>query len=375
MKFLHLADLHIGKKLNEYPLYDDQRFVLDQALALAKSEKVDAILIAGDIYDSSAPSAEAMESYDELLNKLFDLSIPVILIAGNHDSPERLAVASRILAKQNIHIVTKLQDALTPIIIQGVNVYALSFLRPSEVNRAFNTDCRSVESALKEVLQRMNIDSSKANVLLTHQAILPLGNSVQASGSETALDIDSSGSVGGGAIVDVSLFSAFDYLALGHIHKAQNVAKNARFAGALLKYHVKEASAKRSFTIVDLNGKDLAIHEFPVTLKHDLIILTGTLEELLAHEGNEHDYIQARLTDNAIVDAPHAKLKAKFEHLLGLEYVRQGDSHIERVDFEHVEEVDRNVLFATFYQEYGKRELDEREKSFVKSLWEEEEDA
>ena len=368
MKFLHLADLHIGKKLNEYPLFDDQRFVLEQALKLAKNEQVDAILIAGDVYDSSAPSAEAMDFYDWFLNELHKLSCPIITISGNHDSAERLNVASSILRESQIFIVTKIEDALSPIAVKGVNIYPLPYFRPSDVNRAFDVECRSYESAMKEVLSRIKLDEVQANILLTHQAILPLGLKIEASGSETSLDIDEGGSVGGSEAIDVSLFKRFDYLALGHIHKAQSIAANARYPGALLKYHVKEASAKRSFTIVDIEEKNVNIQEHPLQLKRDLVVLSGTLEELLQSQAHEEDYVQARLLDEQMVDSPFAKLKAKYPYCLGLEYPKIHAKHDENIEFEHVEEMDKTDLFSRFYQSYGGKELDEKETELVKSL-------
>ena len=372
MKFLHLADLHIGKKLNDYSLFEDQRFVFEQAIKLAKEEDVDAIIIAGDVYDSSAPSAEAMDFYDWFLNKLYQLKRPVIMISGNHDSSERLNVASSILKENNIYIVTKLSEDLSPITLGDVAFYPLPYFRPADVNRVYGSEARSYESAMKEVLSRIVLDPSKANVLITHQAILPLGLSIEASGSETSLDIDAGGSVGESEAIDVSLFGQFDYLALGHIHKAQNIARNARYPGALLKYHVKEANAKRSFTIVDIQGKEATIKEFPIELRRDLVILTGTLEELLSMEGHENDYVQARLLDEQIVDSPFAKLKAKYPYCLGLEYPRINAKHDEAIEYEHVEEMDKTELFSHFYESYGGRELDEAETSLVKSLFDKE---
>ena len=371
MKFLHLSDLHIGKKLNEYPLYEDQRFVLNQAISLAKEQNVDAIVIAGDVYDSGAPTAEAMDFYDWLLASLHELGKPILIISGNHDSAERLHVASTILRHSQIYIVTRVEDALAPVEIEGVRFYLLPYFRPSDVNYAFGTECRTYEAAMSAVLEKLNLDLDKPNVLVTHQSILPVGAKIESSGSETALDIDTSGSVGGTETIDVSLFSAFDYLALGHIHKAQFIAENARYPGALLKYHVKEANAKRSFTIVEMKGKDVHVEEHPLVLMRDLLIVEGTLEDLLHGEGNEKDYIQARLLDEATVDSPYNKLKAKYPYLLGLDYARALPSFVEEADFENVEDVRKEDLFATFFEKYGGRALEEDERALVEKILEE----
>ena len=369
MKFLHLADLHLGKKINEYPLKEDQSFVLDQALNLAKKEKVDAIIIAGDVYDSSAPSAETMNFYDDFLTKLHHLGLPVLMISGNHDSPERLGVASSILKESGIHIVTDIRDSLKPIVVGQTHFYLLPYFRCSDVNHAFDVDCHGYEEALKELFSRMEIDSSKSNVLVAHLPVFPVGAKLSSSGSESALDLDAHGDVAGSEIVDIRLFGSFDYLALGHIHKAQNVAHNARYPGALLKYHVKEADAKRSFTIVEVNGKDISIREHPLHLLRDVKVLRGTLAELLACPDHHNDFVRCALTDEAIVDSPYDQLKAVFPYCLGIDYVTLKHGASEEA-IEGVEEMDRTELFARFFSEFGGRPLDEKEKEYVASLLE-----
>lgn len=371
MKFLHLADLHIGKKLNEYPLYEDQRYVLKQAINLAKEEDVDAIVIAGDIYDSSAPTAEAMDFYDEMLMNFFALGKPILMISGNHDSAERLHVASSILKRNEVYIVTKVEESAKPIEIGGVRFHLLPYFRPSDVNRAFNTDVKTFEEAMKVALQNLDLDGQKANVLVTHQSILPIGEKTEGSGSESGADLDAYGNVGGTEVIDVSLLSSFDYLALGHIHKAQFIAKNARYPGALLKYHEKEAMAEHSFTIVSIEGKDVNVEAKPLVLLHDLVKLENTLDKLL--QGNDHrnDYVHARLLDDVAIDSPYDKLKARYPFFLGLEYARTAPVYQEEADFDNVEEIDKNKLFATFAEKYGNRTLDEEETAFIKKLFEE----
>lgn len=373
MKFLHLADLHIGKKLNDYSLLEDQRIVLGAAIDLAAKEDVDAIVIAGDVFDSSSPSAEAMTTYDWFLTALFGLKKPLLIISGNHDSAERLNVASSILRHSGVYIVTKLEDAVKPITIAGVDFYLMPFFRPSDVNRLLNADCKSYQAAMATLLDQMSINRAHPNVLVTHQAILPTGAKVASSGSETSLDTDANGDVAGTEIIDASLFSAFDYLALGHIHKAQFVSANARYPGAPLKYHIKEAGAKRTFTIVEMSGKTPKVTEFDIALPHDLAVLEGSFEELLNREGNENDYVWCRLTDPAYVDAPFQKLKAKYPYCLGLEFPRIRPADVETADFDNVEEINRDDLFAAFFAKYGGRELDEKERLFIHQLFDDEE--
>ncbi|MCR5078752.1 MAG: exonuclease SbcCD subunit D [Bacilli bacterium] len=373
MKFLHLSDLHIGKKINDYSLKEDQRYVLTQAKELAKNENVDAIVVAGDIYDSSVPTAEASELYDWFLSSFFELGKPILMVSGNHDSSERLHVASAILKRSGIYIATNVKESIEPIKIAGVNFYLLPFFRPSEVNRAFGSEAKNYEDALKVVVENMAIERSETNVIVAHQAFLPMDKKMEQSGSETSLTIDSSGYVGGTESISVNVLSSFDYAALGHIHKAQNIASNARYAGALLKYHIDEANAKRSFTVVSIDNKKVEIEEHPISSLHDLVILTGDIDELLSRSGNENDYVYCKLTNESLVDSPMAKLKAKYPFCLGLEYPRTRVQSFERPDYEDVEEVDKNDLFATFFENYGGRELEEDERKFVKELFEQEE--
>ena len=374
MKFLHLADLHIGKKLNEYPLYEDQRFVLEQAFALAKTESVDAIVISGDIYDSSAPTAEAMDFYDWMLNSFFALGKPLLMISGNHDSAERLHVASSILKRNQVYIVTKVEDALAPIEIKGTRFYLLPYFRPSDVNRVFGTEAKTFEEAMSIMVEKMAIDPAQNNVLVTHQSILPLGSKVESSGSETALDVDALGSVGGTETIDVGLFDSFTYLALGHIHKAQFVSHNARYAGALLKYHVKEASAKRTFSVVEIDEGKAKVTEHPIALLRDLVVKEGTIEELLQGKDHQSDYVYARLLDDVAVDSPYTKLKSRYPYFLGLEYSRHRFVDTEEADYDNVEDIDKNELFASFVEKYGGRSLDEQEAEFVRDLLAQEEE-
>ena len=368
MKFLHLADLHLGKKINEYSLFDDQRYVLDQAFSLAKSEKVDAIVIAGDVYDSSAPSAETMAFYDEFLAKLHSLRIPVLMISGNHDSPERLAVASSILKEADIHIVTRVEDSIHPIVVGGVAFYLLPYCRPSDVNRAFDTTIKTYEEGMKEVLSRME-EFQGTRILVTHQAILPVGTKVASSGSETSLEVDSHGDVAGSEIIDANLFGSFAYLALGHIHKAQNVTANARYPGALLKYHVNEANAKRSFTIVSIEGGKASVQTYPIQLKRDLAVLKGTLDEIMAITGHENDFVQCVLSEEIAVDSPYAKLKVKYPYCLGIDYAHNHHADAKEEVIEDVEELSKPDLFNRFFEQCSGRPLDEQENAFVKDMF------
>ena len=371
MRFLHLSDLHIGKKIHEFPLFEDQRFVLLQALDLVKKENLDAIIVAGDVYDSSAPSAEAMEFYDWFLSEAYKLGKPILMISGNHDSAERLSVASSILSSAGVHIATKVEDCLSPIEIRGVNFFLLPFFRISHVNQWLDANADSYESALKAILEKLNIDESKPNVILTHQAYVPASGKVSSSGSEASVDIDGEGYIGGSEVIDVSLLSKFDYCALGHIHKSQNIASNARYPGALLRYHVDEAGAERSFTIVSIEEKKASIETRPISFMRDLVILEGTIGDLVGRDGNENDFVYCRLLEEDYVDNPMGRLRAKYPYCIGLEYPKIKRQASSVLAYEDVDDIKKEDLFAAFFRQYGGAELDEEQMALVKRVLEE----
>lgn len=371
MRFLHLSDLHIGKKIHEFPLFEDQRFVLLQALDLVKKENLDAIVVAGDVYDSSAPSAEAMEFYDWFLSEAYKLGKPILIISGNHDSAERLSVASSILSSAGVHIATKVEDCLNPVEIGGVNFYLLPFFRISHVNQWLGSSADSYESALEAILEKLDIDESKPNVLLTHQAYVPSSGKVSSSGSEAAVDIDSEGYIGGSEVIDIATLFKFDYCALGHIHKSQNIATNARYPGALLRYHVDEAGTERSFTIVSINEKKATIETRPISFMRDLVILEGTIEDLATREGNDTNFVYCRLLEEDYVDNPMGRLRAKYPYCIGLEYPKIKRQVGSALAYEDVDEVKKEDLFAAFFRQYGGAELDEEQMALVRKLLEE----
>ena len=368
MRFLHLSDLHIGKKIHDFPLYEDQRYVLNQALDLIRRENLDALIVSGDIYDNGAPSAEAMEFYDWFLTEAFKTGKPILIISGNHDSAERLAVASSILSSAGVHVATKIEDFFSPVTIDGVDFYLLPFFRISHVNAFLGTDCNSYESALKALLERVHLKEGVPSVILTHQSYLPTSGKVSTAGSESALDVDANGYVGGSEVIDVSLLKDFTYCALGHIHKGQNIASNARYPGALLRYHIDEANSEREFTIVEIDGNKAKIETRPIVFKRGLVILEGTMRELLERKGNEGDYVHCRLLEEEYVDNPMGRLRAKYPFCLGLEYPKIKTKGEVLSEIEDVEEISKEELFATFFKQYGGEELDEEETKLVNRL-------
>lgn len=347
MKFLHLSDLHIGKRLKEFSLLEDQRFVLNQALDLAKEEKVDGLFLAGDIYDSTIPSNEATELFDDFLTRVHAMHLPCFIISGNHDSAEKLHFGSAIFKEEGIHVVTRVEEALTPITLQGVNIYLLPFCRPLDINTAFGTDFMSYSDAINDVIKRMAIDPKKTNILLAHQSVLPMNGKLPLGGSEDLLSQDGV-MVGDVSTVSVSLFQAFDYVALGHIHKPQMVGANARYGGSILKYHRDEADSEKSFTLVEVEGKNIKISAKPIRFLHDVIHLSGTLEEILAAKADHNAYLFASLKDTSLLEDPMSQLRSVYPYAAWVDYLSHEavDSPMKKVDIEHVS---KTQLFTDFF--------------------------
>ncbi|MCH3910033.1 MAG: exonuclease SbcCD subunit D [Bacilli bacterium] len=367
MRILQLSDLHLGKRLKEYSLIADQRYVLEQALDLIKEEKLDACFLCGDIYDSSVPSAEATVLYDEFLAKLHALGIEVFIISGNHDSADKLHFGKAVFEAEKIHIVTRVEESLTPIPLgDDVMIYQLPFIRSLDVNEAFETAAKGTSEAIKEVLGRMNIDTKKTNILLAHQAVFPFNGKLLVGGSEELLSEDGE-AVGDVASVDASLFKDFDFVALGHIHKAQNVAKNARYAGSILKYHRDEASSEKSFTIINAEKKNVTYSTKPIHFLHDVVLMKGTLEEILQADGDKNAYVFALLDDKSLVEDPMAKLKIKYPYAAWVDYSSH-ESSLPDMHVADIEHVSKEKLFSDFYLSQNGEPLSEEQIKIVHGL-------
>jgi exonuclease SbcD len=371
MKILQLSDLHLGKRLKEYSLIEDQRYVLNQAVDLIDKEPLDAMFLCGDIYDSTVPSAEATALFDEFLTSVHQKHLPIFIISGNHDSADKLHFGSAIFKDEGIHVVTKVEDVLTPIELNGIRIYCLPFIRPADVNYAFATDTKSYSDAIKEVLTRMGVDKTKTNLLLAHQTVLPDKGPLLLGGSEEVLGDEDGAAVGDVSAVPSSLFKDFDYVALGHIHKAQAVATNARYAGSILKYHKDEANNPKSFTLLDVTPKKVVVTPLPIKPWHDVIRLQGTLEQIMAMDADTNAYVFASLLDKTLLDDPMAKLKSKYPYAAWVDYLSNDvvspDMHI--IDVEHVS---KEKLFRDFYEAQNGQALSESQSEIIHSLLTEE---
>ena len=376
MKLLHLSDLHLGKRVNEVSMLDDQSYILRQILELADTERPDAVVIAGDVYDKSVPSGEAITLFDDFLVRLAKRRVPVLLISGNHDSPERLAFGSRLLDASGIHISPVYSGSVSPVTLQDaygpVRFWLLPFLKPAHVKRFFPDEAiESYTDAIRAAIAHMDVDFSGRNVLVTHQFV---------TGASTCESEELS--VGGTDNVDASVFDDFDYVALGHIHGPQNIGSNRiRYCGTPLKYSFSETSHHKSVTVVSLGAKgELSLQLCPLYPKHDLRELRGSFAALTDREFYANtaadDYLHIILTDEEDVPEAVGKLRRLYPNLMKLSYdnTRTRADHI----IDAAADVQRKApleLFEELYEQQNNQPMSEEQRTFaqelIEQIWEE----
>lgn len=372
MKFLHLADLHLGKRVNEFSMLEDQAHILRQILAILDDEQPDGVLIAGDVYDKSVPSVEAVGLLDGFLTELRTRGVPVLLISGNHDSPERLAFGGRVMDSCGIHISPVYDGALAPVTLQDafgpVHVWLLPFVKPAHVRRWFpDADIESYTDAVAEAVAHMDIDTAARNVLVTHQFV----TGGTRSGSEEL-------SVGGTDNVDSGVFAPFDYVALGHLHGAQHIGRETiRYAGSPLKYSFSEARQHKSVTVVTLGEKgDVQVRTVALTPLRELREIRGSYDELTARSFYEHttyrsDYLHLILTDEQDVFDAMSRLRTIYPYLMTLDY----DNARTRAagGMSVPAETERRTpleLFEALYQRQNHRPMSEVQRAYIVQLME-----
>ena len=372
MRLFHLSDLHIGKRVNEVSMLEDQAYILLQILEMIDEEKPDALLIAGDVYDKSVPSAEAVTLFDDFLCRIAQRKLPVLIISGNHDSPERLSFGGRLLEHSGIHISPVYDGTIQPITLKDsfgeVDFWLLPFLKSAHVKRFYPDEkIESYTDGCRTVIEHMEIDPTRRNVLLAHQFV---------TGAATCESEEIS--VGGSDNVDASVFDNFDYVALGHIHGPQNIGSNRiRYCGTPLKYSFSEASHHKSVTVVELGEKgDLRLRLRPLVPRRDLRQIRGTFAELTQSTPPSGDYLHVILTDEEDVPEAIGKLRLYFPNLLKLTY----DNTRTRTDriLDGAEDVRRKsplTLFEELYAGQNNQPMSDVQRSFVQdlieSIWEE----
>lgn len=417
MKFIHLADLHIGKRVNAFPMLEDQRYILKQILTILREEQPDGgVILAGDIYDKAIPSAEAVELFDEFLTQLAALRLRVFIIAGNHDSPERIAFGNRLMDRSGIylspvydghvkritcpdsaasvtlsaanavdlnagtHSVESASTSAAASTCPPVDVYLLPFLKPANVRRFYPEETiESYTDAIRVAIAHMDIDPTHRNLLVTHQFV------TGASRSDSE-DI----SVGGSDNIDASVFAPFDYVALGHLHGPQQMGEEGspliRYAGTPLKYSFSEARHHKSVTVVGIGEKkadgvvDVCISTRELRPLHDMREIRGSYEELTLRANYEgtatDDYIHATLTDEIEIPDAARHLQVIYPNLMKLDYdnARTRGQGSERLELEQLEEKSPLDLFSELFEKQNHKEMTEEQARYVQAqmekIWE-----
>ncbi len=360
MRFIHTADLHLGKTVCGQSLINYQKEVLNQILMYASSQDIDAIVIAGDVYDRAIPSVEAVDLFNEFLILSNSYHIPVLCIGGNHDSETRLNFASTLLTNNNIHIVSRLQEKMPCITIKDVNFYFLPFAKP-HTYREFDPDLPTLQyqDAVQRYMDKQTIDKSKTNVLITHYFVT--GSFIQ---SESELPL----SVGGSEQIDYHLFDDFDYVALGHLHAPQKIKRETmRYAGSPLRYSFDETKQNKSFSVVTIEDKHVEVECVDFHVSRTLIVLRDTFDNLMNSEGSQQ-FVAFELMDQALIPNAMESLKAKFPYALTLSYVHLHDENVKVNSLDHLKKLDDVSLFQEFYQSIRNTPLDEKGISIVEEL-------
>lgn len=369
MKLIHLSDLHIGKRVNEVSMLEDQAYILAQILNILDQEQPDAVLICGDVYDKSIPPAEAVSLFDEFLCQLARRKVAVFLISGNHDSPERLAFAGRLLDVSGIHLAPVYHREIAPIVLSDahgpVYFWPLPFLKPAHVRRFFpDAAIESYTDACRTVLQQLPLDPEARNVLLAHQFV---------TGSLTCESEQIS--VGGTDNVDAAVFSDFDYVALGHIHSPQNIGTpRIRYCGTPLKYSFSECSQQKSVTVAELGPKGrLHLRTVALTPRHDLRQIRGSYAQLTDrafYQGTAvEDYLHIILTDEDDVPEAAARLRVIYPNLMKLTYDNARTRAGVPIDCAaDVQKKSPLELFAQLYEQQNNQPLSDIQRTFLAQL-------
>ncbi len=369
MKFIHTSDWHIGRQFHNMSLLDDQRHVLEQVIEHIKNQSVDAVIIAGDIYDRSVPPAAAVSLLDEVLNTICsDLGVPVILIPGNHDGAERLRFGSNQLSQAGLHIIGDLNQITQPVILNkngyDVSFYGIPYNDPESVRNHFSVDVSSHDEAHQFLVEQINAvkTDTTINVLISHCFI----DGAEASESERPL------SIGGADRVSVESFKAFDYVALGHLHNPQyKGTEHIRYSGSILKYSFSEQRQQKGVTLVELNDRGVqSFTQLPLTPLRDMRILEGDLETLLKHgltDPNHQDYLLIRLTDQSALLDPMSKLRQVYENVLHIEKTWLQDSGTLQANREKLKRGELE-MFQDFFKQISGNDLTTEQQTAIKNI-------
>lgn len=376
MKFLHLSDLHLGKNLNGFSLYQDQAYILHQVVQIAQNEQIEAVIIAGDIFDKSVPNSQAIQLFDEFLTSWAELNLPVFIISGNHDNAQRVAFGANLFKQNNIFISPVYNGNISPITLEDnfgkINFYLLPFLKPTTVRNFFpDEEITSYNQAIEVALKNISLNTNERNILIAHQFV----TGAYICDSEDIV-------VGGIDNIDANLFQDFDYVALGHLHTPQTVLRESiRYCGTLLKYSFSEINQEKSLTIVDFFTKnDINIKTIPLSPLHDMRKLKGSYADLTLKSNYEHtnttDYLTIILTDEEDIPDAINRLRSIYPNIMQLSYENTRSKisqQLENIDIHNLKSP--LTLFKEFYTQQNNQDLNTEQNAILEELihdiWEE----
>ena len=370
MKLLHLSDLHIGKRVNEFSMLEDQKYILQQIIEIADIEQVDGLILAGDIYDKPVPPTEAVQIFDQFLTKLAQQNRKIFIISGNHDSAERIAFGAKLMNSKGVYVSPVYNGNIEPIALKDeygeIFIYLLPFIKPAVIHHVFpQEDCESYEDAARIAISHMKVNTEKRNVLAAHQFV------TGASRCESEDVV-----VGGLDNVDVEIFDAFDYVALGHIHSPQSITKETiRYCGTPLKYSFSEAGQKKSVTVLEFFEKEnIQIRTIPLYPLRDMCKIKGTYLEVtnlnFYKDLNREDYVQITLTDEEDIPDGIKKLRVIYPNLMQLEYdnKRTRENRSIQVEEELTEKKSELELIEEFFELQNNQVMSEQQREFLIEL-------
>lgn len=372
MKFIHLSDLHIGKRVNEFSMLEDQKYILEKILETAEAEAADGVILAGDLYDKPVPPAEAVRVMDAFLTRLAEMGMPVFAVSGNHDSAERVAFGAQLFSGRGVYVSPVYDGKVEYISLRDsfgeVRVYLLPFVKPAVVRHVFEEEeIDSYQDAVRAAVEHMEVDPAVRNVLVAHQFVTGAARCE----SEEIL-------VGGLDNVDAAVFDQFDYVALGHIHSPQHVGRETvRYCGTPLKYSFSEAGQEKSVTVVELGDKgDVGIRKIPLKPLRDMRRIRGSYMEVtdraFYQDMNTEDYVQITLTDEEDVPDGMQKLRVIYPNLMRLEYDNTRTRESGDVNGAcEVEQKSEMELFGEFYELQNNQAMSGKQEAFVRRLIEE----
>ena len=372
MKFIHMSDLHLGKHINQFSMLEDQKYIFNEIVEIIKKEKPNALLLSGDIYDKPIPPVEAVNLLDDFLSKIALEKIPVLIISGNHDSPDRLSFGSFLMKSSQIYISQVYDGNIQCVTLEDengpVNFYLLPYIKPSTVRQVFPEEkINSFNDAVKLALSKLSLNKDERNVLLAHQFV----TGAQTCESEELF-------VGGSENVDASLFDDFDYVALGHIHGPQKVGRESiRYCGTPLKYSFSEVNHKKGLCLVELTKKgDFNCTLIPLKPLHEMRKLKGTFQEIMfgpeSKASNKDDYLHITLTDEMDVPEGYGRLSSVYKNLISMDYDNSRTrANQDMTLLDNIKTVKPLELFEEFFEKQNNKKMTEDQKNFMEKLIEE----